>query len=116
MSGSFKHRMFQVLEAGHPGDRLSLVFDWSLILLILANVAAVITEIVEPLALRHASAFWAFEVFSVGVFTLEYAARLWVATEHQSLARYGPLRICLNAAFARSTICGSSWLVKSLRT
>ena len=92
MSGSFKHRMFQVLEAGHPGDRLSLVFDWSLILLILANVAAVITETVEPLALRHASAFWAFEVFSVGVFTLEYAARLWVATEHQSLARYGPLR------------------------
>ncbi len=91
MSGSFKRRLFQVLEAGHPGDRLSLVVDWLLILLILANVAAVITETVEPLALRNAGAFWGFEVFSVGVFTLEYIARLWVATEHHSLARYGPL-------------------------
>ncbi|MDH3475148.1 MAG: cyclic nucleotide-gated ion channel/potassium channel family protein [Rhodospirillales bacterium] len=89
MTGHLRHRLFQVLEAGHPGDRLSQVFDAAMVLLILANVAAVIAETVGALQARYGAAFWAFEVVSVAVFTAEYLARLWVATEHPSLARHG---------------------------
>jgi voltage-gated potassium channel len=89
MIGHLKHRLFQVLEAGHPGDRLSQLFDAAMVLLILANVAAVIAETVGTLQARYGAAFWTFEVVSVAVFTAEYLARLWVATEHPSLARHG---------------------------
>jgi voltage-gated potassium channel len=43
-------------------------------------VLAVILETVQSLQLRFGTAFWAFEVFSVGVFSVEYAARIWACT------------------------------------
>ncbi len=92
MAGYVKQRLFQILEAGHPGDRLSQVFDGSMVVLILANVAAVVAATVAPLAARYEREFLAFEVFSVAIFTLEYLGRLWVATEHPSLARHGPVK------------------------
>ncbi|MEB3208184.1 MAG: ion transporter [Synechococcus sp.] len=51
-----------------------------LLVLILLNVVAVILETVQSLQLRFGTAFWAFEVFSVGVFSVEYAARIWACT------------------------------------
>ncbi len=91
MAKAFKQRLFRILEAGHPGDRLSLAFDWAMIALILANVAAVVAETVVSLRARYEAEFWTFEVVSVAIFTVEYVARLWVCDEHLSLARRGPL-------------------------
>jgi voltage-gated potassium channel len=108
MTGHLKRRLFQVLEAGHPGDRLSQVFDAAMVLLILANVAAVIAETVGTLQTRYGAAFWALEVVSVAVFTAEYLARLWVATEHPSLARHGALGGRLRGA------CGPFMLIDLL--
>lgn len=45
-------------------------------LLILANVVAVMLESVAAIGTRYHREFYAFEVFSIAVFSLEYAARL----------------------------------------
>lgn len=58
-------------------------WDWvdvSLLVLILLNVLAVILETVRSLQLHFSTAFWAFEFFSVAVFSVEYAARIWSCT------------------------------------
>jgi voltage-gated potassium channel len=68
-----------VVEAARPGDRASRVFDVFIVGLIALNVAAVVLESVAKLEARYRGAFFAFELASVAVFTLEYLARVWSA-------------------------------------
>ena len=49
MAQGLKRRVYQVLEVAHPDDRLSHIIDRSLIVLIVANVVAVVIETVEPI-------------------------------------------------------------------
>ncbi len=98
MTETAKQRLYHILERGQPEDPLSQVVDWALILLIVANVAAAAAGTVEPLYERHKEAFWAFEVFSVAIFTVEYLCRLWVCTEHLSLSDHGPIKARLKFA------------------
>ncbi len=76
-----KRRIYEILEEGRPGDRLSSLFDIFLILLVLANVTAVILESVRSIYLPNKAAFFLFEVISVGIFSVEYLLRVWVCTE-----------------------------------
>ena len=84
MAGSgLRQRVWELLDVSE--DPQSGVADWDwvdviLLVLILLNVLAVILETVQSLQLRFGTAFWAFEVFSVGVFSVEYAARIWACT------------------------------------
>ena len=98
MAESLKRRLYLILEAGHPGDWQSLVFDGTMVLLILANVAAVVAETVASIGESYRAEFRLFEVVSVGVFTVEYLARLWVCTGHLSLSGYGPVAARLRYA------------------
>ncbi len=77
-----RRRVYLVLEQGPVGDPLSVVVDRALVALILVNLVAVALQSVPPLAARYAIWFGAIEVFSLVVFTTEYALRLWVAAEH----------------------------------
>ena len=84
MTGSeLRQRVLELLDVSE--DPQSGVDDWDwvdafLLALILLNVLAVILETVNSLQLRFSTAFWAFEVFSVGAFSVEYAARIWSCT------------------------------------
>jgi voltage-gated potassium channel len=49
--------------------------------LIAANVVAVVLSTVDPIRAAHGALFVAFEAFSVAVFTVEYAARVWSVVE-----------------------------------
>ena len=50
-------------------------------LLILLNVLAVMMETVEGFQAKFEQQLWAFELFSVGAFAVEYLFRLWSVTE-----------------------------------
>lgn len=79
----FRQRVWELLEVTEDADSGETQWDWVdvfLLVLIVLNVLAVILETVRSLQLRYGSAFWAFEVFSVAVFTIEYAARIWACT------------------------------------
>ncbi len=91
MTQGLKRRVYEVLEVAHPDDRLSRNIDRALVALIVANVLAVVIETVEPIHARYEAEFWAFEVASVAIFTVEYLLRLWICNEHLSLARDGPI-------------------------
>lgn len=84
MSGSgVRQRVWELLDVSEDPQSGVAAWDWVdviLFVLILLNVAAVILETVKRLQLHFAAAFWAFEVISVGVFTVEYAARIWACT------------------------------------
>jgi voltage-gated potassium channel len=89
-----RRRVYQVLEQGPVGERMGVVVDRLLVLLILINLIAVALESVPAIGARYTLGFAAIEIFSLVVFTVEYGLRLWVAIEH------GPHRH-LNGARAR---------------
>lgn len=100
MTTSVKQRAFQILKVHFPGDCWSKACDWLLIVLIVANVAGVIVETVESIHARYENDFWAFEVVSVAVFTVEYLARIWIAAEHIHYRNRNPLTARLRFAFS----------------
>ena len=83
-----RKRVFRLLDGTDRADVAGRAVNIFLILLILANVGAVILESVEDFEARHRAFLQAFELFSVIVFTVEYALRLWVCTE-DGRRRYG---------------------------
>ncbi|MEX2449753.1 MAG: ion transporter [Rhodospirillales bacterium] len=84
-----KH-IFDILEAGQRNTPLARATDVALMALISLNVIAVILESVPELEKTYQAQFYAFEVFSVLVFTVEYALRLWscVDNDHDSRFRH----------------------------
>lgn len=86
-----RRRVFEIMDAGRGEDWPSRLADYFLMLLITANVVCVILESVAEIAAAHAAFFAAFEVFSVAVFTVEYAFRLWSAPESDNPAFQHPL-------------------------
>jgi voltage-gated potassium channel len=71
---SQKQRIFGVLE---PMDKDSRIFDFFIITLIILNVIVFILETVPAINNMYGLIFYAFEVFSVVVFSIEYALRVW---------------------------------------
>ncbi|MBI1263104.1 MAG: hypothetical protein GC184_15405, partial [Rhizobiales bacterium] len=81
-----RRRLFGVLEAGR--DNLpARLFNIFMVVLILSNVAAVVLETEPALGEYIRRELRYFDIFSVGIFTIEYFLRLWVAVEHRPLAQ-----------------------------
>lgn len=76
-----RRRVYEIMEGVRDGDRVADAFDAALVLLILANVVAFMAETVPSLRARYGIWFDVFEVVSVGLFTVEYLLRLWIAVE-----------------------------------
>lgn len=109
---SFKQRVWSLVDAGRPagddaapGDpsessshqRSFDWFDWMIAILIVLNVIAFILESEKALHSQYRTAFHAFEVFSLLVFTIEYLLRLWSCTVVSGYAHpvLGRLRFAL---------------------
>jgi voltage-gated potassium channel len=84
-----RRRLYEILEKGEDTDAYSLWVDRFFTLLVLLNIAAVIAESVPSIFLEYEAWFHQFEVFSVVVFTAEYALRLWTAPERLQLSPAG---------------------------
>ncbi|MGE5366443.1 MAG: cyclic nucleotide-gated ion channel [Betaproteobacteria bacterium] len=97
-----RKRVYQVLEQGPVGDRLSSAVDRFLVLLIVVNLLAAALESMPQYQTRYAALFALVEYFSLVVFTVEYGLRLWCAVEHgphQHLAaRHARMKYALGTA------------------
>jgi voltage-gated potassium channel len=91
MANSLRHRGHEILNGTRTDDRISRLVDRLLIALITANVLAVVFETVEAIALEYGDLLYGFEVLSVGIFSLEYLARLWVCVESEDPRYKHPL-------------------------
>lgn len=89
-------RAYEILE-GTTGDRTARGFQYFIITLITINVIFVIIESEESVLDEYGYFFTPFEVFSIIVFTAEYAARIAVYKlnpKHRN-TRYGRIRFVL---------------------
>lgn len=92
-----RRRVHEVVELARPGDGASRAFDLFIIVLILANVAAMVADSVPEVAARWGGPLAVFETVSVIVFTAEYGLRLWSCVERPDFERpiAGRLRFAL---------------------
>jgi voltage-gated potassium channel len=79
-TASARARAHRILEVAAADDATSRAFDVSLMCLIVANLVAAILETVPSLHAEYRRGFELFELASVAVFSLEYAARVWSCT------------------------------------
>ncbi|HEX4080411.1 MAG TPA: cyclic nucleotide-gated ion channel [Rhizomicrobium sp.] len=87
--GNLRQWTHMLLDEGQMETLPGQIIEGFLIFLIVANVVAVALETVPALHERFAPLFVAFEDFSLAVYTLEYAARIWSATEDPRIAARG---------------------------
>ena len=87
---TLRARIYRIIECSDSDDWKGQCFNGFMVLLIITNVLAVILETVEDLAAAHATFFYAFELFSVTVFTVEYGLRIWVIVESEEEEAYRP--------------------------
>ncbi|MCI0609204.1 MAG: hypothetical protein L0Z71_09105 [Anaerolineae bacterium] len=72
MQTTIKKKIFEIIDPSHAYEDTSKAFNVSMLVLIFLNVVAVILETEAGLYARHKVFFDFFEIFSVGIFTLEY--------------------------------------------
>jgi voltage-gated potassium channel len=75
----FKYITLVILGYENKGNKWSIGFDLFIEILVLLNVVAVIVESYENIYLKYQIKLDAFEIFTVIVFSLEFALRIWVA-------------------------------------
>ena len=79
-----RRRVFEIIEVAKPGDLASKIFDVALIFLILTNVVAIILESVPEINKEYGIWFEQIDLYSVIIFTIEYALRIWTSIEDES--------------------------------
>lgn len=97
---TWRHVAYGVLEGRPDNYPCSKLFSNLLVVLIAANGIAVVLESNLLLRESYREFFVAFELFSVLIFSIEYVARLWAATEKPQYASLSPLRARLRYAFS----------------
>jgi voltage-gated potassium channel len=88
---NLRQHVHETLEAGRAETPIGRIVDLTLIALIALNVLAVILESVPSFQLEFEDAFLVFEIFSVSIFTVEYALRVWSAPEQPGLHQGQPI-------------------------
>ena len=91
MNTSLKRRTHEFLELSVIGDKWGRIFDTFMMVLIVANVVAIVLETLPDLAV-YSDAFFTFEVISVAIFTVEYVLRVWSCTANIADGYAHPLR------------------------
>ena len=87
-----RRRIYEILDSPLDHEPLNRIVDIILVLLIALNVGAVILETVESVGRTYEDFFFAFELFSVFVFTVEYGLRMWVCVERPQTIPMKPSR------------------------
>ncbi len=80
MAVTRKKRIWDVLDWNEEGPRWEQALHIFILLLILANILAVVVESVPGIHDRYEGFFTGFEIASVSIFLVEYLLRLWSCT------------------------------------
>ncbi|MDP9138925.1 MAG: cyclic nucleotide-gated ion channel/potassium channel family protein [Pseudomonadota bacterium] len=87
---TLRRRVFDVLESGRRGGRAARLIDYSLLVLIIANVAVAVLDTVASIHAEAGDLFQLFDRLCVAVFAVEYGLRLWTAPEHAAFRKLAP--------------------------
>ncbi|MCS6975046.1 MAG: ion transporter [Cyclobacteriaceae bacterium] len=82
MKPTFRKRLYLTLEPTERGGLAEQIFEYVLISIIVLNIVAIIVQSVPSVYKVYHTFFYAFELFSVIFFTLEYVARVYACVEN----------------------------------
>lgn len=71
-----RNRLYQIIEKDNTNDKLSLFFDYFIVLLIVLNILSIMLESFASIKLAIGNYLGVFEIVSVIVFSIEYLFRL----------------------------------------
>lgn len=74
-----KHKIYQLVEKGSHGSKVNIIFDYSIMFLIVLNVVAIILETLPEIGKPLTNFFRIFEIVSVIIFSIEYLMRIYVS-------------------------------------
>jgi voltage-gated potassium channel len=96
MAPRIRHEIYRLLESRTASGPLRRAVDIGLILMIVANAGVVLFD--DAIAYAPLWRPWliAFEYASVGLFTVEYLCRVWIAVESDETNDLSPLRARLH--------------------
>jgi voltage-gated potassium channel len=97
-ASSLRRRAYIALENGAAAGTAGLLIETSLLVLIVLNVLAYILQSMPQMDRAYHMQFEVLEFASVGVFTIEYFARLWTAIEDPAVSTEGAIRGRLKVA------------------
>lgn len=80
-SRAMRRRAYELLDDG-TWLRFGVLLHRALIVLVIASVLAVVLETVPSIQAQYGRLLDAVEIIAIAIFTIEYLARLWCATEH----------------------------------
>ncbi|MBI4589570.1 MAG: ion transporter [Candidatus Rokubacteria bacterium] len=98
MTHRWRSQVHALLEVHDARSLAKTAVKVLIIAVIAASIPAVALETVEAVAGRYAALFAAIELVVVGVLTIEYVLRLWVAPEHDPGRAVDPWRARLRYA------------------
>jgi voltage-gated potassium channel len=84
---AIKKRCRQILDTVNKRDKITKVFNVSLLLLILFNVFFNIISTVDSINDEYEKFFNWFEFISIIIFTIEYILRIWSCTENRKYSK-----------------------------
>jgi voltage-gated potassium channel len=79
---TFKKKIFELIDPSSADDTESRIFNIGMIILVSLNIVAVMLETEAEIYSHYRTFFNAFDVISVGIFTIEYILRIWSCTEN----------------------------------
>ena len=108
-----KSRVFEILSIDEGEDRISRAVDMALLLLILANVAALVIMTDKGIHSLSPGFFYFFELVSFSIFAVEYALRMWSCTEDPRYAHpvTGRLRFAMQPLMIADAVAVISYFL-----
>ena len=91
-----KERTIEIISKAEEGDRVSRIFDWTIMILIALSVISIILESFSGIYSRYYRTFRTFEVVTVVIFTVEYLLRIWTADLLYPEAKHAWLKYILS--------------------
>jgi voltage-gated potassium channel len=88
---ALRRSLAAIFEDDEPRNLATRLFNILLTALIIANVAGIVLESVEPIRHRFAGALDAFEHLATAVFAVEYLLRAWTCVDFRAAAYRHPL-------------------------
>lgn len=76
---SIKQKIYRFIEKGSHGSKINLIFDYSIMTLIMLNVVSIILETIPEIRNYLGNSLRIFDIFSVVIFTIEYLLRIYIA-------------------------------------
>jgi voltage-gated potassium channel len=76
---TIKQKVYKMIEKSEDQDQWSRAFDMFIMVLVFLNMCVIVLESFQELYVKYIGGFNFFEIFTVGVFTVEYLLRIWTA-------------------------------------